>query len=32
VEEVARVVGVSTTTVESEWRAARAWLGVRLDA
>jgi len=30
VEEVARVLGLSTTTVESEWRAARAWLAVRL--
>jgi RNA polymerase sigma factor (TIGR02999 family) len=30
IDEVARLVGVSTTTVESEWRAARAWLGVRL--
>jgi RNA polymerase sigma factor (TIGR02999 family) len=31
VEDVARLEGVSTTTVESEWRAARAWLSVRLD-
>jgi RNA polymerase sigma factor (TIGR02999 family) len=30
VEEVARVLGLSTTTIESEWRAARAWLEVRL--
>jgi RNA polymerase sigma factor (TIGR02999 family) len=30
VEEVARVLELSTTTVESEWRAARAWLAVRL--
>ena len=30
VEEVARVLDLSTTTVESEWRAARAWLAVRL--
>ena len=30
VEEVARVLGLSTTTVESEWRAARAWLAARL--
>jgi RNA polymerase sigma factor (TIGR02999 family) len=30
VEEVARVLGLSTTTVEGEWRAARAWLAVRL--
>ncbi len=26
VEEVVQVLGVSTTTVEREWRAARAWL------
>ena len=31
VEEVARVLGLSTTTVEGEWRAARAWLAVRLQ-
>jgi RNA polymerase sigma-70 factor (ECF subfamily) len=31
VEEVARVLGLSTTTVEGEWRAARAWLAVRLS-
>jgi RNA polymerase sigma-70 factor (ECF subfamily) len=31
VEEVARVLDLSTTTVESEWRAARAWLAVRLS-
>jgi RNA polymerase sigma-70 factor, ECF subfamily len=30
VEEVAEVMGISKTTVESEWRAARAWLGVEL--
>ncbi len=30
VEEVARFLDLSTTTVESEWRAARAWLAVRL--
>jgi RNA polymerase sigma-70 factor, ECF subfamily len=30
VEEVAGLLGVSTTTIESEWRAARAWLAVRL--
>jgi len=30
VEEVARVLELSTTTVESEWRAARAWLAARL--
>jgi RNA polymerase sigma factor (TIGR02999 family) len=28
--EVAEAVGVSTTTVESDWRFARAWLQVRL--
>jgi DNA-directed RNA polymerase specialized sigma24 family protein len=31
VEEVAQVLGVSKTTVEREWRAARAWLGSRLQ-
>jgi RNA polymerase sigma factor (TIGR02999 family) len=30
IEETASVLGVSTTTVESEWRAARAWLAQRL--
>ena len=30
VEDTARVLGLSTTTIESEWRAARAWLAVRL--
>lgn len=30
VEQVAEVIEVSTRTVESEWRAARAWLGARL--
>ena len=30
VEEVAEVMGVSVSTVEREWRAARAWLGRRL--
>jgi RNA polymerase sigma-70 factor, ECF subfamily len=30
VDEVAVVTGVSKTTVESDWRAARAWLGVEL--
>jgi RNA polymerase sigma-70 factor, ECF subfamily len=30
VEEVADVLGVSKTTVESEWRMARAWLSVEL--
>jgi RNA polymerase sigma-70 factor, ECF subfamily len=32
VEEVAGVLGRSTTTVESEWRAAKAWLGRKLGA
>jgi RNA polymerase sigma-70 factor, ECF subfamily len=31
VPEVARVVGVSTTTVEKDWRQARAWLRVQLS-
>jgi RNA polymerase sigma factor (TIGR02999 family) len=31
VEEVAGLLALSTTTIESEWRAARAWLGMRLD-
>jgi RNA polymerase sigma factor (TIGR02999 family) len=30
VEEVARVLSLSTTTIESEWRAARVWLERRL--
>jgi RNA polymerase sigma factor (TIGR02999 family) len=30
VDEVAAVLDVSTSTVEREWRAARAWLGGRL--
>lgn len=30
VEETARLLGLSTTTIESEWRAARAWLAVKL--
>jgi len=29
-EEIARVLDVSLSTVEREWRAARAWLGARL--
>lgn len=31
VEEAARVMDVSKTTVESEWRAARAWLNHELS-
>lgn len=30
VEEVADLLSLSKSTVEREWRAARAWLGVRL--
>lgn len=30
VAEVADVLGVSKSTVEQDWRTARAWLGVRL--
>ena len=30
-EEIAHVLGVSKTTVESDWRFARAWLAQRLD-
>lgn len=30
VDEVAEVLGVSKTTVESDWRAARAWLNLEL--
>ena len=30
VDEVAEALGVSKTTVEGEWRAARAWLGKEL--
>jgi RNA polymerase sigma factor (TIGR02999 family) len=29
--EIAEILGVSTTTVESDWRTARAWLSVELD-
>ena len=32
VEEVAHVLGLSKTTVESEWRMARAWLRHKLTA
>jgi RNA polymerase sigma factor (TIGR02999 family) len=31
VPEVAEVMSLSKSTVEREWRAARAWLGVRLE-
>lgn len=31
VPEVAEVMDVSVTTIESEWRAARAWLSVELS-
>jgi RNA polymerase sigma-70 factor, ECF subfamily len=30
VDETARVLGVSTSTVEADWRGARAWLAVEL--
>lgn len=29
-EEIARILGLSQTTIESEWRGARAWLVSRL--
>lgn len=32
VPEVAETIGVSVSTVEKEWRAARAWLGMTLGA
>lgn len=32
VEETAKTLGVSSRTVERNWRAARAWLRERLDA
>jgi RNA polymerase sigma factor (TIGR02999 family) len=31
IEETAEVTGLSTSTVEREWRAARAWLRVELS-
>ena len=31
VPEIAEVMSLSKSTVEREWRAARAWLGVRLE-
>jgi RNA polymerase sigma factor (TIGR02999 family) len=31
VDEVAQVLGISVATVESDWRMARAWLGVELS-
>ena len=31
VEEIAEAMGLSKTTIESEWRAARAWLNVKLS-
>lgn len=31
VQEIADVMALSRSTVEREWRAARAWLGVRLE-
>lgn len=31
VDEVAEVLGVSKTTVESDWRAARAWMSAELS-
>lgn len=30
-EDVAKVMGISLSTAEREWRAARAWLGSRLE-
>jgi RNA polymerase sigma factor (TIGR02999 family) len=32
VEQIAGLLAVSKTTVENEWRAARAWLSVQLQA
>ena len=31
VQEVAELLDLSKSTVEREWRAARAWLGLRLE-
>lgn len=31
IEEIARVIDVSTTTVENDWRFARAWLAQRIE-
>ncbi len=31
VQQAADALGVSVSTVESDWRAARAWLGARLS-
>jgi DNA-directed RNA polymerase specialized sigma24 family protein len=30
-DEIAEVLGVSTTTVESDWRTARAWLAKEMQ-
>jgi RNA polymerase sigma factor (TIGR02999 family) len=30
--EIAHVIGVSNTTIEGDWRAAKAWLSVELDS
>lgn len=32
IDETARVMGLSTDTIKIEWRMAKAWLRVRLDA
>lgn len=31
IEQIAHVLGVSTTTVDDDWRMARAWLADRMD-
>ena len=31
IDEVAQYLGVSVSTVESDWRVARAWLGRELS-